>query len=147
MARPRGPFLRGLRATFPANSNAVWGLRSADRYLFLQVDGSENLVRYFNKGYPFQGGLLDLAWVGVFLMPAYLSAPKFNKAGKMGGGFLSLNPKASPDLGWVAGQPGFPAVLLSWRSWPSRGTDGIKKFIWKKPGTVPWSVWRPFQGH
>lgn len=93
---------------FLANSNAVWGIRSADRYLFLQVDGSENLVRYYNRGFPYPDGLLDLAGVSLFLLPQALPAPHYQVLGKLDKDFLVLNRKFSPDLRWVPGKADFP---------------------------------------
>lgn len=48
--------------TFLPNSNMAFGLRSAEQYLYLQVDGSQNLTRYINKGFRdgYSGGALGL---------------------------------------------------------------------------------------
>lgn len=94
--------------TYQTNSNAVWGLRSADRYLFLQVDGSENLVRYYNKGFPYKGDLLAVAGVRVFLLPQPLPKPKYTVVEKVGNNYLNVDPLASPDLRWVGGSVLFP---------------------------------------
>jgi hypothetical protein len=94
--------------TFLANSNTVWGLRSADRYLYLQVDGSDNLVKYFNKGLPYKGSLLDVAGVRLLLLPQSLPAPQYGVSGKWNHDFLNLNSLASPDMRWVAGKTEYP---------------------------------------
>jgi hypothetical protein len=93
---------------FLANSNAAWGLRSADQYLLLRVEGSGNLVKYFNKGFPYEGSLLDVAGVRLFLLTQALPAPKYKIAGKMNGDFLNLNSQASPDMRWVGEKAEFP---------------------------------------
>lgn len=88
-------------SSFLANSNAVWGIRSVDRYLFLQVDGSENLVRYFNKGFPYRGDLLDVAGVRLFLMPQNMALPKYRTLGKIADDFLIVDPGASVRFRFV----------------------------------------------
>ncbi len=118
--------------TFLANSNSVWGLRSPDRYLFLQVNGSENLVKYFNKGFPYDGSLLDVAGVRLFLLTQPLSATKYKVAGKWNNDFLILNTQASPNLWWVGEKteyPDRPAVL---NSLMSPGTEWEKKTYLEK---------------
>ncbi len=121
--------------SFLANSNAVWGLRSVDRYLFLQVEGSENLVKYFNQGFPYKGSLLDVAGVGLFLQPQPLPAPRYKVVGKLDDDFLNLNLQASSDMRWVGGKieyPDRPSVL---NSLASPGNDWKKKiFLEKSPG-------------
>ncbi len=108
--------------SFLANSNAVWGLRSADRYLYLQVDGSQNLVRYYNRGFPFTGDLLAVAGVGLLMLPQALPPP-YHSAGKMGDQFLMARKDASPELWVVPGAVGRPsrAAILQELSGPHSG--------------------------
>ncbi|HTC20284.1 MAG TPA: YfhO family protein [bacterium] len=112
---------------FLANSNAVWGLRSADQYLFLQVDGSGNLVKYFNRGFPYEGSLLDVAGVRLFLQTQALPAPKYEVAGRQNGDFLNLNSQASADMRWVGDKTVFPDRPAALNSLLPPGNDWRKK--------------------
>ena len=108
-------FERPIR-TFRPNSNMVWGLRSAEQYLYLQVDGSQNLTRYINKGFRdgYSGGLLDLAGVKLFLMPQVPAGEKYRTLANFGGDLLIQNSKAAEDLRWVGDKvelPSRPEVL------------------------------------
>jgi len=124
--------------TFKANSNAVWGLRSADRYLFLQVDGSENLVRYYNKGFPYKGDLLDAAGVNFFLMPQPLQDTKYLVVSRLNGEDLIRNFKAASDLRWVGEQETLPdraSVLETLARADSRWEH--KVYLDQKPDGTP----------
>lgn len=93
---------------FLANSNAVWGIPSVDKYLFLQTDGSQNLARYFNKGFPYEGDLLDIAGAKLFLIPQVLSPSKFRVVGKSGGDLLIRNSRSSERARFVVQKTGLP---------------------------------------
>ncbi len=102
--------------TFLPNSNMAFGLRSAEQYLYLQVDGSQNLTRYINKGFRdgYSGGLLDLAGVRLFLMPQVPAGAKYRTIGNFGGDLLILNSKAAADTRWVGDKvemAGRPEIL------------------------------------
>lgn len=86
--------------SFLANSNMAWGFPSPDRYLYLQVDGSENLLRYFNKGFPYEGDLLDVAGVRYLLLSQKLDGPKYRFLARVGERFLMENQGAAGSS-WV----------------------------------------------
>jgi hypothetical protein len=117
---------------FLANSNAAWGLRSADQYLFLRVDGSENLVKYFNKGFPYEGSLLDVAGVRLFLQPQALPTPKYRVAGKLNDDFVNLNTEASADMRWVGEKAEFPDRPSALNSLLSPGNGWKEKIYLEK---------------
>jgi len=104
----------GPASNFLTNSNSAWNLRSADYYLSVWVKNSQNLQIYANKGFPYQGDLLDAAGVGLFMLPQELSPPKYKTIGKWQDDFLIANNAASPDMRWV-GQvvyfPDAPSIL------------------------------------
>jgi hypothetical protein len=123
------------------NSNEVGGIRSADKYLYLGVDGSENLTYYMNKGFRFgyEGGLLDIAGVGLFLMPQPLPGPKYEIAGKEGDDLLILNHQASEDMRFVGKKiilPNRVSVLNA----IARSDSGWGKKVYLEEGTNGTSV-------
>jgi hypothetical protein len=99
---------------FLANSNGAWKIRSADYYLSIWVKNSQNILLYCNKGFPYRGGLLDVAGVRLFMLPQKLSPAKYKTIGRWKDDFLMLNPNASENLRWV-GQivdfPNAPSIL------------------------------------
>jgi hypothetical protein len=99
---------------FLPNSNAIWGLRSSDQYLFQNVEGSVNLMRYRYKGFPYSGDLFDIAGARLFLLPQTLPASKYRALEKLGDNFLILNSRSSPDMRWApdrAEYPDRPSIL------------------------------------
>lgn len=99
---------------FVPNTNVPWGLRSAGAYLSLIPDNNRNLDRYFTKGFPYKGDLLDIAGVRVLLLPQPLPNAKYERAGELSGNIIHLNPRASEDLRWVPRTRVFesrPAIL------------------------------------
>jgi hypothetical protein len=102
---------------FPAhllpNTNMVWGLRSPAGYLSLQTANYRNLSHYYNR-FPYQGDLLDVAGVRIFVLPQPLPRSKYRPMMQMGEDFISLDPQASKDMRWVGKAlelPDRPAVL------------------------------------
>ncbi len=91
-----------------ADANKVWGIRSADQYLYQRVEGSENLLKYFNKGFPYKGDLLSVAGVRLFLLPANLPSANYQPAGTWMNDIYTVNKKASPDMRWVPGAEQLP---------------------------------------
>jgi hypothetical protein len=59
------------------NTNAVWGLRSARGYLTIYTDGFQNLGRYLQRGYPYDGRVLDAAGVRLLIGSEDLPAFKY----------------------------------------------------------------------
>lgn len=103
---------RDLSGTFVQNllpnTNMVWGLRSANSYLSLATENVKNITRYFERGFPYTGGLLEVAGVKAFLLPQPLPKPKYTVVGKVGKNYLSVDPHACPDLRWVGGSVVYP---------------------------------------
>lgn len=60
------------------NTNIVWGLKSARGYLTIYTDGFQDLIRYLQLGYPYDGRILDAAGVDLILFSRALSAFKYN---------------------------------------------------------------------
>lgn len=99
---------------FLPNTHVPWGLRSAGAYTSLTPDNYQNLDRYFSKGFPYKGDLLDVAGVRVLLLPQTLPRGKYEAAGKLFGNTIHLNPLASEDMRWAPRMRMFenrPAVL------------------------------------
>ncbi|HTA77558.1 MAG TPA: YfhO family protein, partial [bacterium] len=106
--------ITGPASNFLTNSNSAWNFRSADYYLSVWVKSSQNLQLYANKGFPYQGDLLDVAGVGLFMLPQELLSPKYETIGKWQDDFLILNHEASTDLRWAeqhADLPDAPSIL------------------------------------
>ncbi len=96
------------------NSNSFWGIRSADSYLTLRVDGSMNLKWYELNQWPYSGDLLDVAGVRFILAPRGLASDKFKVLEKYENHFLFLNNRASEDMRFVEKKQEWnsrPAVL------------------------------------
>lgn len=85
-----------------ANSNSVWGIRSADSYLTLHVDGAMNLKWYELTQWPYSGDLLDIAGVRFILAPQGLPSPKFKRLDQWENHFLFQNTRASEDMRFVS---------------------------------------------
>ncbi len=60
------------------NTNVVWGLKSARGYLTIYTDGFQNLNRYLQSGYPYDGRILDAAGVNLIIYSRALQAFKYN---------------------------------------------------------------------
>ncbi len=86
---------------FLPNTNQAWDIRSCNAYLSLGMSNTRNIGRYFNRGFPYPGDLLDVAGVRLILIPQKLPAPKYKLAGKMGDQYINLNPGASADIRFV----------------------------------------------
>lgn len=108
---------------FLADSNAVAGLRSAGYFMSINPMELENLLKYTNRGFPYLGDFLDVAGVSLFLLPQPLPAPKYRSAGKWRDDFISLDPAASKDMRFVAGERMFPdrQALLNTLARPHSG--------------------------
>ncbi len=120
------------------NSNEIWGIRSANGYISTQTQSLRNLGRYFQKGFPYPGDLLDVAGVKFLILPQIPLGGKYKAVGRFGKDFLLLNPGAAPR-GWsVTGTEFFSdrsSVLqaLSQPETPWRKTV----FLEKSPGDAP----------
>ncbi|HUO57017.1 MAG TPA: hypothetical protein VMV05_02470 [bacterium] len=101
-------------AQLTPNTNTVLGLRGARGYLTIYTDGFQNLNRYFQKGYPYDGRLLDAAGVKLILFPEKLPGFKYGVSEKSGDSFLIQNAGAMGQA-WqtanVRNFPGRPEVL------------------------------------
>jgi hypothetical protein len=103
-----------LVGNFLPNTGMVWGIRSCNAYLSLGTENMQNIARYFNRGFPYSGDLLDIAGVRAFLLPQPLGLGKYEGSKKLGGNYLTLNPGASEDMRFVPGEmdlPDRPSVL------------------------------------
>jgi hypothetical protein len=60
------------------NTNVVWGLKSARGYLTIYTDGFQNLNRYLQTGFPYDGRVLDAAGVNLIIYSRALPAFKYN---------------------------------------------------------------------
>ncbi len=72
-----GSFEATARELVP-NTNVVWGLNSARGYLTMYTDGFQNLNRYLQSGYPYDGRILDAAGVDLIIYSRALPAFKYN---------------------------------------------------------------------
>jgi hypothetical protein len=91
-----------------ANTNMVWGFRSASAYLSLYTKNSKNLYQYGSHGFPYSGDLFDVAGVRLFLLPQILPSPKYKMIEKWKDDFLMLNTSASENLRWVGASVDLP---------------------------------------
>jgi len=118
-----------------ANTNEVWGIRSASFYLSIWPKSLNNLLRYTSKGFPYPGDLLDIAGVRLFLLPQPLPEPKYRPAGKWGNLFLSLNPSASDQTWWMGQKVDLPdRVSVLERIAQSESQWKRKVYLEKGPG-------------
>ena len=86
---------------FLADSNAVAGVPSAGFYMSLYPEGLDNLLKYINRGFPYEGDLLEVAGVRVFLLPQALPGSRYRVDGKLGEDFISLDRGASEKMRFV----------------------------------------------
>ncbi|HVM31983.1 MAG TPA: hypothetical protein VMU88_02545, partial [bacterium] len=85
----------------PPNSNAVWGIRSAGGYFSVFPDGYQDLLAYLNRGYPYEGRVLDAAGVDLILLQDRLSPFKYRALADWGPYVLNHNAGALAPL-WLA---------------------------------------------
>ncbi len=85
-----------------ANTNVIWGLRSARGYLSLYLDGYQDLQSYFQKGFPYDGRILDAAGVKLLITPEPLSAFKYEISSRVGQSVFARNAGAM-GTAWTAG--------------------------------------------
>lgn len=85
-----------------ANTNTVWGIRSARGYLSLYLDGYQDLQSYFQKGFPYDGRILDAAGVRLLMTPKPLSAFKYSVSARLGQSIYTRNAGAMGNA-WTAG--------------------------------------------
>jgi len=85
------------------NTNVVWGIASAQGHLTTVVDGYQNLTKYLQEGFPYDGRVLDAAGVNLILTPQPLSAFKYRTLEQDWGLDLVQNAGAMP-MEWETGQ-------------------------------------------
>ena len=90
------------------NTNIVWGLKSARGYLTIFTDGFQNLNRYLQKGYPYDGRVLDAAGVDLILFPNALPGFKFQSRETMGSMVFTKNAGAMGNAWEVSLVKEFP---------------------------------------
>ena len=83
------------------NTNTVFGVKGARGYLTIYTDGFQNLNRYFQKGYPFDGRLLDAAGVKLILFFEKLPGFKYSLSEKFGNSYFIQNAGAMGEA-WEA---------------------------------------------
>jgi len=106
-----GPIL-----SFLPNTNMVSNIRSAGAYLNFTTSSFNELTKYLLKGFPYKGDLLDIADVGLLLLPQSLNSKKFKTVGKLNDNFLILNQQASGSMLYIPGsieKSSRPEVLYS----------------------------------
>jgi hypothetical protein len=86
-----------------ANTNVVWGIKSGQGYLTTVVDGYQNFTNYLQKGYPYEGRVLDAAGVNVILMPRKIPIFKYREHEPLGHLTLIHNPGAMSGS-WEVGR-------------------------------------------
>jgi hypothetical protein len=87
--------------SFLPNTNMVSHVRSAGAYLTFSTSSFNELNKYLLKGYPYEGDLLDIADVGLLLLPQSLNSQKFKTVGKLDDNFLIVNQRASGSMLYV----------------------------------------------
>jgi hypothetical protein len=92
-------FKESARVLIP-NINAVFGVKSARGYLSIFVDGYQNLSRYLQLGFPYEGRVLDAAAVKLIVFPHRLPGFKYNVSMPRGPALFMRNAGAMPDV-WV----------------------------------------------
>lgn len=60
------------------NTNVVWGIKSARGYLTIYTDGFQDLNQYLQRGFPYDGRVLDAAGVDLILFDRNLPAFKYH---------------------------------------------------------------------
>ena len=94
---------------FLSNSNGAWKISSVDYYLSIWIKNAQNIQLYCNKGFPYEGDLLDVAGVRLFMLPQKISSSnKYQTIGKWKNDFLTLNQQASENLRWVGESVDYP---------------------------------------
>jgi len=91
-----GPIL-----SFLPNTNMVSNIRSASAYLTFTTSSYNELIKYLLKGFPYEGDLLDIADVGLLLLPQSLNSQKFKTVGKLNDNFLIVNQQAPGPMLYV----------------------------------------------
>ena len=126
---------------FLPNTNQAWGIRSCNAYLSLDISNTQNIARYFNRGFPYPGDLLDVAGVRLILIPQKLPPPKYESVGKIGSQYLNLNQAASADIRFVPEEselPNRPSILnllahtgSGWRQkvFLEKSVQGVSTFL------------------
>ena len=122
--------------TFRPNTQVIWGISSTAGYLSIYLDGYQDLKSYTDKGFPFDGRVLDAAGAKVFVLPDKLPAFKYKLAYPQGPVFDIQNAGAMPAA-WEADQvrefpgraPVFGALLdprafLENQVFTEKSTDG-----------------------
>ena len=92
----QGPIL-----SFLPNTNMVSNIRSAGAYLNFSTSSFNELTKYLLKGFPYEGDLLDIADVGLLLLPQSLNSRKFKAVGKLNDNFLIINQQAPGPMFYV----------------------------------------------
>jgi len=89
--------------SFLPNTNMVSNIRSAGAYLTFTTSSFNELTKYLLKGFPYEGDLLDIADVGLLLLPQSLNSRKFKAVGKVNDNFLIINQQAPGPMFYVPG--------------------------------------------
>lgn len=72
-----GESVRETAAQLVPNTNVVWGVKSVRGYLTIYTDGFQDLNRYIQRGYPYDGRVLDAAGADLILFSRGLPAFKY----------------------------------------------------------------------
>lgn len=78
------------------NTNVIWGLRSPRGYLTIYTDGLQNFNRYLQRGYPYDGRVLDAAGVNLILFSGSLPGFKYHPSEPVGDCTWTHNAGAMP---------------------------------------------------
>ncbi len=87
--------------SFLPNTNMVSNIRSAGAYLNFTTSSFNELTKYLLRGFPYEGDLLDIADVGLLLLPQVLNSHKFKTIGKLNDNFLIINQQASGSMLYI----------------------------------------------
>jgi hypothetical protein len=79
----------------------VSNIRSVGGFLSFHTSSFDELNKYLIKGYPYEGDLLDVADVGLLLLPQPLNSKKFKTVGNLNDNFLIVNQRASGSILYV----------------------------------------------
>jgi hypothetical protein len=91
------------RQFFP-NANAVFGLRACGYFASLLMDGYQNMLLYMQRGFPYEGRVLDAAGVRTFVLPDRLGPAKYRTV-RSGGGLVYQTNRDAMPAAWCVSRP------------------------------------------
>ncbi len=122
--------------TFRPNTQEIWGIPSSAGYLSIYLNGYQDLKNYMQKGFPYDGRILDAAGTRVFMLPdklpafkyklAYPQGPVFDiqNAGAMGTAWEAEQVQEFPDRASVFTAMLSPKAFLEDQVFTEKSPDG-----------------------